>query len=412
MGMKHWHTTLARLPALSDATVTVHASASAAKHLRRGHPWLFDGGITKTNREGAAGDVAVVFDQKRKMVGLGLFDPQVPIRVKMLLRRGGVPIDQAFVAQRLAEAAARRAALPASKTDGYRLVHGENDGLPGLVVDRYAECLVIKVYSAIWWPRLTQVVAALLEQEKPQHIVLRVSRNLMDSAASYGLSDGELLHGKPLPETLTFREHGLVFEVDVRRGQKTGFFLDQRDNRKRVEGFAKGADVLNVFAYTGGFSLYASRGGAGSVVSLDASRPALEAAQRNMRLNPSLKASHEVLCGDAFAEMSTLAKAGRLFDLVIIDPPSFARRQSEVEAASKAYGRLARLGLSLLKPNGLIVLASCSSRMPMTSFRSLMERAARQVGRPLSIIETSAHAEDHPIDFDEGAYLKCLFARA
>jgi len=403
---------LDQLPAPPSGTVTVHVGRGAAKPLRQGHPWLFDGGIERVNKEAPAGTVAVVFDDKRKMVGLGLCDPEHPIRVKMLMRRGGVPIDEEFFAQRVDAALAKRAHLKADQTDGYRLIYGESDGLPGLVVDRYAKTLVIKLYSAIWWSRLSQVLPSLMRLTKAHHVVLRLSRALKDQGAAFGLSDGQLLSAKALPEDMTFLENGLRFEVDVLRGQKTGFFLDQRDNRKRVENLSKGKTVLNVFSYTGGFSLYAARGGATEVTSLDASRPALAAAQRNFALNPQITCPHKVLCGDAFAEMKALIDAEKTYDVVVIDPPSFARKKSEVESAGNAYGRLAKLGLALLARGGTLVLASCSSRISMDDFVAINQRAASQVSKSLKILERHEHAIDHPVDFAEGAYLKCLFTTA
>ena len=403
---------LDRLPSAPAQNVTVHVGRSAARVLRRGHPWLFDGAITKQKRDGEAGAVAVVFDDKRKMVGLGLYDPNGPIRVRMLTRRGGVPIDEEFFAERVRAAAQGRAGLPGQGTDGYRLIYGEGDGLPGLVVDRYASVLVVKLYSAVWFSRLRQLLPSLLEAQPAAHVVLRLSRSLKGLGAEIGLKDGQLIGGEPLPKDHSFREHGLRFEVDVLRGQKTGFFLDQRDNRRRIEKIAQGKKVLNVFSYSGGFSLYAARGGAKAVASLDASRPALDAAARNFVLNPELDCHHELICGDAFAELSALAKAGRSFDLIVIDPPSFARKKSEIPAAKRSYERLCAMGLALLEPGGTIVLASCSSRVPLDEFRALNEKAARRAGRPLTIESVHEHAVDHPVGFAEGAYLKALFCTA
>ena len=400
------------LPSLPSDSVTVHVTRSAAKRLRQGHPWLFDGGIEKVNRDAPAGSVAVVFDDRRKMVGLGLYDPGHPIRVKMLMRGGGVQVDEDFFAERVQTAVMKRADLEPQGTDGYRLIYGESDGLPGLVVDRYAGTIVIKLYSSVWWSRLAQVTPSLLRLTQAQHVVLRLSRALQDEAAAFGLRDGQLLSAEPLPAELTFQENGLTFEVDVLRGQKTGFFLDQRDNRKRVEALSAKKRVLNVFSYTGGFSLYAARGGAREVTSLDASRPALDAAVRNFALNPEIPTPHRTICGDAFTEMSMLAKTGRTFELIVIDPPSFARKKSEIDTARKAYGRLTKLGLQLLAPGGTLLLASCSSRITMEDFIDINMQSARRAGRSLNIVEAHGHAPDHPVTFPEGAYLKCLVTTA
>jgi 23S rRNA (cytosine1962-C5)-methyltransferase len=215
---------------------------------------------------------------------------------------------------------------------------------------------------------------------------------------------------------VVFRENGLRFEADPIRGQKTGFFLDQRDNRARVGDLARGRSVLNAFSYSGGFSLYAARGGAREVTSLDISQPALDAAARHFTLNDDVPAvaacQHELLCADAFEAFEALAEGKRLFDVVVVDPPAFAKKQSEVDRALSAYARLCRLALRVLKPGGELVLASCSSRVSAEAFRDNALSAASRAGRPLRIHEETGHALDHPVGFPEGAYLKCVFARA
>jgi 23S rRNA (cytosine1962-C5)-methyltransferase len=214
---------------------------------------------------------------------------------------------------------------------------------------------------------------------------------------------------------VTFHENRFIFEADPVQGQKTGFFLDQRENRERVEKLAASKSVLNVFAYTGGFSLYAARGGANEIVSLDLSRPALAAAERHFELNrafPALAAAqHETLQGDAFDLLQRLARRGRRYDMVILDPPAFARRKDETARALAAYDRLARLGLGVLNHGGTLVAASCSSQVTAADFYNVIHRAAANAGRSLQEIERTGHALDHPIAFKEGAYLKCLFAQ-
>jgi 23S rRNA (cytosine1962-C5)-methyltransferase len=232
----------------------------------------------------------------------------------------------------------------------------------------------------------------------------------------YGLNDGVILSGPPLDGPVIFCENGLRFEADPVRGQKTGFFLDQRENRARVEKLASGKTVLDVFACTGGFSVYAARGGARAIVSVDVSRPALAAAARNFGLNrDSLSvaaAKHEALAKDAFEALARLGRDGRRFDLVIVDPPAFAKKRAEVERALAAYGRLTRLGLGVLQPDGTLVMASCSNKVSSDEFFATVHRAATQAGRPLREIERTGHPLDHPVAFKEGAYLKCLFATA
>jgi len=224
------------------------------------------------------------------------------------------------------------------------------------------------------------------------------------------------LAGQPTEELILFRENGLTFECDPIHGQKTGFFLDQRENRAHVEKLSKGKSVLNVFAYTGGFSVYAARGGAKQIISLDISAPALQAAIRNFSYNqqfPAVKsASHEIIAEDAFEALARMESQKRLFDLVIIDPPMFAQNQNQIAAGLSAYQKLTHLGLGVLRPGGTLVQASCSSRIDAETFFDAVHQSAKKSNRRLTEIERTGHALDHPIGFDEGAYLKCLFATA
>ena len=409
---------LAALPKTTERRIALSVTRDAERHLRSGHPWLFADSITKASHDGAPGDLAVVFDQKRRFVAVGLYDPTSPIRLRVLQQGTPATIDRAWFAQKLTSAAQLRQPLTANQqTTGYRLVYGENDGLPGLVIDRYAGTLVVKLYTTAWLPHLVDLLTALLTVQRAEQIVLRLSRNVQQlSAQLFGLTEGMVIGETGLTGPVVFLENGLRFEADPIHGQKTGFFLDQRENRARVERLAAGKRVLNLFAYNGGFSLYAARGGATQVTSLDSSRPALAAATRNFALNQSnpnvAKADHQLLAGDAFGLLQQLANDGMGYDLVIIDPPAFAKRQSEVERALEAYAQLTRLGLNVLVPGGTIVLASCSSRVTAEAFAANAVQAALRVGRPLRIFDQTGHALDHPVGFIEGAYLKCLYARA
>lgn len=398
--------------------IALRVSPRAERAIRRGHPWLFAQAIERQSHQGAPGDLAVVFDRKGRFLAVGLFDPTAPIRVRLLHVGEPVTIDAAWFQAQIGTAVAQRQPLTADPlTTGYRLVHGENDGLPGLVIDRYGETCVLKLDTPAWAPHLQTVLDGLATAVAPQRVVLRLSRSVQAlEDGLYGLKDGVVLSGDPLPGPVMFMENGLLFEADVRLGQKTGFFLDQRDNRARVEKLAAGQRVLNVFAYTGGFSLYAARGGAQEVVSLDISQPALAAAARNFKLNRHhaavAAASHELLLGDAFQVLAQLHASRRFFDVVVIDPPSFARKKEDVPQALAAYQRLARLGLGVLRRGGTLVLASCTSRVTAASFFTAVHQAAAGEQRPLQEVARTFHALDHPIRFPEGAYLKCLFATA
>ncbi len=407
----------ATIPTPAERRIAIHVAPAAERSLRNGHPWVFENSIQKQSFAGRPGDLAVLFDRKHRFLAVGLYDPTSSIRVRILQAGKQAAIDAAWLQERLAASAAIRRPLRHTDTTGYRLVHGENDGLPGLVIDRYADTYVIKLYTPAWIPWLANVIGGLTAVAQPARIILRLSRALQRQEEwLYSLQDSQTFLGKPPTAPILFQENGLTFEADVLRGQKTGFFLDQRDNRARVEELAEDKSVLNVFAYTGGFSVYAARGGAVRVTSLDISPGALAAAKRNFahnRADPQVAACrHKIWSGDAFEGLAEMAAQGRMFDMVILDPPSFAKKQAEVEGALAAYGRLVKLALGVLNAEGILVAASCSSRVSSDEFFRTVHQTARLARRPLREIERTSHPLDHPISYPEGAYLKCLFAAA
>ena len=388
-------------------------SPTAESIVRGGHPWIFADSIRELNRDGQTGELAVIYDRNDKFLAVGLFDPDSPIRVRILHAGKPQTIDAAWWQARLAQTLARRDGFFDAQTNGYRLIHGESDGWPGLVLDRYDATLVLKIYTASWLPRLEETVALLKEKNPCKRIVLRLSRNIQAFAEKqFKLVDGQVLHGTTPAETVIFSENGVRFEADVLRGQKTGFFLDQRENRREVESLARGRRVLNAFSFSGGFSVYAARGGATSVTDLDISAHALESAKRNFALNQSHPAvaacRHETAQGDAFAwlEAST-AK----FNLVVLDPPSLAKRATEREGAIHAYERLNELGIARLARDGVLVAGSCSAHVSATDFFDAVRRAAVKSGRKFSELKTLQHPPDHPATFKEAEYLKVIYLR-
>jgi 23S rRNA (cytosine1962-C5)-methyltransferase len=408
------------IPPTGAARVAVRATADAIRQLRAGSPWLYDGSITSVSHDAPAGDLAVVFDDKRRFVAIGLFDPTSPIRLKVLHTGTPVTIDAGWFAARIADAHERRSSLPTeigadNATDAYRVVHGENDGLPGLVVDRYASTLVVKLYTAAWFPHLATVVDALAGLLAPERIVLRLAR---DTAArnTTSLTDGSTLLGTAPDRPVRFRERGLVLEADVVHGQKTGHFLDQRDNRALVRAAAEGADVLDVFCSTGGFSVAAAAGGARSVHLVDIAAPAIETARRNLahnRSRPAVRAcTVRSTVGDAFEVMAELARDPHArFDIVVVDPPSFAQNQASVDRAIRAYAKLTSLAIALVRPGGTLVQASCSSRVTADGFATAVLDAAGRSGRQVRELRRTGHAVDHPVGFAQGAYLKAIYLR-
>jgi len=394
----------------------VRVTPQAERALLGGHPWLFDQAVLDQSHEGKPGDLSVVFDKKRKFLAVGLYDPFSPIRVRILAHRHPTRIDSLFFKGRLLKAEEVRSSLP-DDTTGFRLVHGGSDSLPGLVIDVYDRTLVLKLYSAAWVPHLNDMLPHLNEIHPYDRVILRFSREAAKHPEHlYGLADGSYLYGGRAEAPILFLENGLYFEADPIAGHKTGFYLDQRDNRARVGEVSAGKSVLNAFAYTGGFSVYAARGGARSVTSLDISAPALKAAVRNFAHNldhPNVTAcSHVTRQGDVFKTLTEFIDQGKKFDIVIIDPPSFAKKKSEISRAVAAYKRLTHLGLEVLQLGGTLVQASCSSRVDSETFFSAVHTAARADGRLLQEIQRTAHPIDHPIGFKESAYLKCLFAAA
>jgi 23S rRNA (cytosine1962-C5)-methyltransferase len=395
--------------------VAVRVTPDALRQVRSGHPWVFEGSITTASHDAAPGDLAVVFDRERRFAAIGLWDPASPIRVRVLHQGSPAPIDTAWFRAAIGAAIARRAVVAADpSTTGWRVVHGENDGLPGLVVDRYGATAVLKLYSAAWFPHLPVVVPVLLAALTPDRLVLRLARSVSRDAPA-GLGDGSVMAGPDPAGPVPYLEHGLRFEAEVRHGQKTGAFLDQRDNRALVGAAAAGARVLDVFACAGGFSTHAAAGGARSVHVVDASPAAVASARRSLELNRDRAAvarcAVRTTVGDAFEVLDTLGAAGERYDVVVVDPPSFASRQADVPGALRAYRALTRLAVGLLDPGGLLVQASCSSRVGTDEFVAAVHDAARRAGRPLREERVTAHPGDHPVGFAEGAYLKAVFGR-
>jgi 23S rRNA (cytosine1962-C5)-methyltransferase len=408
---------LKRVSASSDPglpRLRLRVTAAAESILRSGHPWLFADSIKEQNRAGETGELAVIYDRKDAFLAVGLYDADSPIRVRILHAGKPKTIDAKWWQAQLEQALARRRGLFDGRTTGYRCVNGESDGWPGLVLDRYGTTLVLKLYTAAWLPRLDEVTELINAQLPAGRMVLRLSRNIQDAASSrFARSDGQVLRGSTPDGPVIFLESGLRFEADVLRGQKTGFFLDQRENRRLVETMSAGRAVLNAFSFSGGFSLYAARGGARSVTDLDISAHALAGAKRNFQLNQSdpaiARCLHETVQADTFDWLGENA-AGQ-FDLVVLDPPSLARRETERAGAIQAYGRLAALGMKSLREGGILVAASCSAHVSAEEFFEVVRQSAAKSGRKFAELRTTAHAPDHPAAFKEAAYLKAIYLK-
>lgn len=399
------------LPKLTTQNIAFKLKPKAEILVKKGHPWVFDQSITKQNKEGNAGDLAIIFDNKtNKFLAAGLYDPFSPIRIKILQANTPIKFNKEWIKDRINKAYNFRIPLFETNTNSYRLIYGENDGLPSLIADVYDDVLVLKLYSQIWFPYLNDLISILQETSKAKTIVLRLSRNVQKVKNDLGLFDGQILFGELEHEVVIFKEHGINFSANVIHGHKTGYFLDHRHNRKQVGDLATDKSVLDVFSYAGGFSTHTIAKGAKEVTSLDISEQALKVAEENVKLNPHT-GKHITIAGDAFEKMDELIEEGKSYDIVVIDPPSFAKSKDEVEGALKNYKKLTLLGLKLVAKKGLLVLASCSSRITSDDFFHLVESTLTEAKAEYKIIDETLHDIDHPIGFKEGAYLKCVYVR-
>jgi len=403
---------LALFPAVPERRVAVRVTKDALRQIRGGHPWVYADSVTSGDTSAPAGSLAVVFDDNRAFAAIGLWDPGSPIRVRILHAGKPLTIDDRYWAGVVDAAVATRQPLAGTNTTGYRVLFGENDGVGALIADRYADTLVIKVYSVAWYPHLRPVIAELAAMDGIDRIVLRLSRNVAEApqTVALGLVDGMVLLGPEVTGPVLFLENGLTFEADVLHGQKTGHFLDQRDNRQWIRSEADGASVLDVFSCTGGFSVYAAAGGARFVHAVDISAPALATAKRNLEHNAEQvgRVSFTSTVGDAFEVMAALRAANERYDIVVIDPPSFARRASEKDRAIRAYRKLSELGVGLVKPGGRLLQASCSAHVSANDLAGVVRAAVQSQERTANDERITGHALDHPVSFRQGQYLSAI----
>jgi len=377
------------------------------KSLRRRHPWIFSGAVEKAS--GKPGDTVEVRDSAGKVLAIAAYSPKSQIRARVWSFDASQSVGVDFLRHRIQKALALRESLPAAKhSNALRLVNAESDGLPGLVVDRYADVLVV------------QFLAAGVERWRDAILDLLVE--LSGCAAIYERSDAEVRKLEGLEPKVGFArgdrnasrcpiiEHGLNFRVDVEQGQKTGFFLDQRENRQRVRALAAGREVLDGFSYTGGFAIAALAGGASRVCAIESSKDAIQVAKENLAANPLDAAKLEFVQGDVFSHLRTLRDRNEKFGLIVLDPPKFAPSAAQVRNAARAYKDINLWALKLLAPGGLLATFSCSGGVSAELFQSIVAGAAVDAGADAKIIERFGAAADHPVatEFPEGEYLKGL----
>ena len=384
--------------------------AGRDKSVRHRHPWVFSGAIDRIEGEPKPGETVSVVARDGAFLAWAAFsgDSQISARAWSFDPRD--TIDEAFMGARLEAAIARRADVRA-RSDAMRLVHGESDGLPGLVVDRYADTLVVQILSAgaerwrpVWGPLLTRLTGAKNVYERSDVEVRTLEGLVPRSGALVGA----------VKEPVRISEEGIAYEVDVIHGQKTGFYLDQRENRALAGALAADAEVLNAFCYTGGFTLAALKGGAARVTSIDTSEEALAFGRRNVELNGFDAARAEWLAADVFAQLRKLRDQGRKFGLIVLDPPKFAPTEKHVPNAARAYKDINLWAMKLLAPGGHLLTFSCSGAVSADLFQKIVAGAAADARVDLQIRRHLGAAIDHPISihFPEGEYLKGLWLQA
>jgi 23S rRNA (cytosine1962-C5)-methyltransferase len=389
----------------------IHLKKGREKSVKRRHPWIFSGAVERVAGKPGPGDSLEVRDAAGKPLAVAAFSPKSQIRARVWSFDPAAQVDASFFRDRVARALALRAGLESARhSNAQRLVNGESDGLPGLVVDRYADVLV------------AQFLAAGVERWREP--LLDCLMELTGCEALYERSDAEVRKLEGLPPRVGFvrgnrnaarcpiTEYGLNFRVDVEQGQKTGFFLDQRENRQRVRALAAGREVLDGFSYTGGFAIAALAGGARRVTAVESSAAALEVAKENLSANPLEPAKLEFVQADVFSKLREFRDRNARFDLVILDPPKFAPTAAQVRNAARAYKDINLLAFKLLSPGGLLATFSCSGAISAELFQSIVAGAALDAGAEAKILERFTAAADHPValEFPEGDYLKGLLA--
>jgi len=386
---------------------------NSERTVRNGHPWIFSGAVERRPKDADTGDIVDVFDSHERFVCRGFYNKRSLIRVRSLTQDANQPIDIAFFTERITQAVQlRRDTDLSAHTNAMRLVHGESDGLPGLIVDDYAGYLVIQIHTAGMEQQRQTILKALDAILTPKSIY---ERSDVGTRRAEGLNDRPtgLLAGAEPPEFIEIEECGVRLHADLYRGQKTGFFLDQRDNRFLLQRLAAGQSVLNLFSYSSGFSAHALKGGAAHTLDVDISPQVFPSARRNIEANRPATAHSNLLVADVFPFVDELADRGPRYDIVVCDPPSLLRKHNQLKQAMGVYTKLNRNAFRLVKDGGLLITASCSSRVSQDDFFQIVRRAATGARVRTRILTYNLHPADHPVDpaFPDGRYLKCVFAR-
>ena len=382
---------------------------TADSFIKRKHPWIFSGALEKVDGNPSKGETVQIFTSEKKLVGLGSFSPSSQIRVRVWTFNPEEKIDEAFFRGKIDQAKSlREKILNVYTTNAYRIINSESDGLPGLIIDRYGEYIVCQFLSS-GVEFFKEVVTDILnDMFKPKGIY---ERSNVDVREKEGLKSAiGSLRGTEPEDLVEILENGFKFLVDIKEGHKTGFYLDQRDNRKLISAFAKEKTVLNCFAYTGGFSVYALAFGAEKVTQVESSASALDLSLRNFELNNLNSSSVENINDDVFTVLRKFRDERKTFDLIILDPPKFAESASQIQKASRGYKDINLLAIKLLNPGGILFTFSCSGHVSQELFQKIVSDAALDSGREVKIIKWLTQSSDHPVltNFPEGFYLKGL----
>lgn len=398
------------VPGLPTATVVL--KRQRARPFFGRHPWVLDSAVATVEGTPAAGDVVDLATHEGRFVARGLWNPHSRIRVRLYAFDAVTKLDDAFWRGRIESAVALRKDLGLDDRAGAaRLVNSEGDDLSGLIVDRYGEYLAVQVTALAMAARLEIFCAALEAAVAPRGILLRGAERGLAKLEGLALPD-RVVRGVAPAGPIFVHEHGLRFGVDLAEGQKTGYYLDQRDNRQAAARHARGRRVLDMFCYSGGFAVAcAVSGGARSVLAVDASGRAVALARANAELNGAANVTVEE--SDAFDKLDALAAAGERFGMIVLDPPKFARSRAAADDALRAYHRINRVAVGLLEPGGILVTCSCSGSVTRDDFQRMLAGVAQRAGRPIQILESRGAAPDHPVSASclEGEYLTCVIAR-
>lgn len=381
------------------------------KSVRNRHPWIFSGAIAKIEGDPGPGEIVKVSNRGNEFLAYGYYNHASQISIRILEWDEKAVIDKLWWRQKIEASIRRRQAYIGDDTDAYRLVFSEADGLPGLIVDKYADYLVIQAATAGIEKMKALIAEILAELINPGGIY---ERSDIELRAAEALADSiGVLYGQEPVSTLVIKENGLKFVVDIKSGQKTGFYLDQRENRLKTAKYTPGLTILDCFCHTGAFSIYALQAGAKSVTLVDSSADSLEIARQNIELNGFSGNLVKIIAGDVFEKLRQFRQEGQKFDMVILDPPKFAKSQVHLKKALAAYKDINLLGLELLNPGGYLVTFSCSGAVDYATLWIVLFWAAVDSGRQLQILEDLAQGPDHPrlATFPEGAYLHGVIAR-